>query len=565
MKKFQLILVFCIYFGSAMAQVYTISDPDSVLSEWLEMSEWEGISLHPDIAMDWILDCDTSSYSLENAKRITGNQMFTLSIPTGANFLDWTSDSGKLISPVSFKYRLKASNSKHWDFRFQTNRVPGDTCFILPKDGLPEHMTMGFLICPGDIFREIIAGDFQVNSGFGAVVGSSPVFSVSMGNPGSLHRPGKGIRLYSGVAEGRFFRGVAGTMKLDKSELNFYGSGKDQVHEKLYGAGYKKSFLSSEFGFTGIHVKNLTSQKIKEGWSSAWQPDSGSYSRLGFWGQTKVPFGIVFGELGWSPIGGCGWITGVRWFDAHGFSAVLRLAGCSPGYPVTYTLFQQGASVTKEGQRVILSYKYAPARKLEILGSIEVGMAKWPGANDRFLDTSTRISQQLKLISKNLWSLLASFQLDFHQSEEAVPEKLVWKMAFDSDSRHSGKLRFRMGVRQQIQGFGNKLTCGTTADSSISWSLLENRLRITSGLRIFTVESGSDPLYAYEPDVLYGFSAPVLTGSGTRWFLTLRWKFPENLDFEFKVSQTTYSDISHLSEGNQGGVSGKVQVSWRIS
>jgi hypothetical protein len=563
MREIKLILVLLICSLSAGAQISTISDPDSVWSEWLELSEWEGISLHPDIAMDWLLDLDTSN-SIVNAKKNSGNQIFTVSVPARTDLLDWISDSGNLITPVSIKYRLKASNARHWDFRFQTNRISGDTCFSLPKDGLPEQMTMGFLICPGDVFREIIAGDFQVNSGFGAVVGSSPVFSVSLGNPGSLHRPGKGIRLYSGAAEGRFFRGVAGSMELNKSELIVYGSGKEQIYEKLCGAGYKKSFPSSEFGLTGIHVKNQVSQKPKEGWTAAWQPDSGQYSRLGAWGQTKIPFGIAFGELGWSPSGGYGWITGVRWFDAHGFSAVIRYTGSSPGYPATYTLFQQGASITREGQRVILSYKYAPGRKLEYLGSIEVGLAKWPGTNDRFLNSSTRISQQLKLASKSQWTLIGSYQLDFQQSTGAMPEKLVWKMAFDSDPRHSGLLRFRVGFRQNLQGFGIKLNRGTTADCSMSWSLAETRFRITSGLRIFSVEPGTDPLYAYEPDVLYGFSAPVLSGSGTRWFLTLRWKKP-NVDFEIKVGQTNYSDIKHLSEGNQGGLSGKVQVTWRMS
>ncbi|MFA5815463.1 MAG: hypothetical protein WC865_07565 [Bacteroidales bacterium] len=547
-----------------VAQVLSRFDPDSVLAEWLEAGEWEGVSLHPDIAMDWLLDMD-SSFAEVSDDHPARTHLFTVNVPVNASFLDRTSDSGDLISPVSMKYRIKIGEPHRWEFRLQTNQNAGDTCLTMPGTGVPEHLSTGFLIRPGQTFREIIIGDFQVNSGFGVVAGSSPVFSVSLGNPGLLHRPGKGIRLHSGTDEGRFFRGLAGSMELSKSELIVYGSGKDRIHEEVAGMVWKRSFTNSEIGFSGIRVQNQFPPEIKEGWTAAWQKDSGRYSRIGIWGQMRVPFGIVFGEAGWSPNGGYGWITGIRWFEAHGFSAVLRYSGCSPGYPVTYTLFQSGTGLTKEGQRVIASYRYAPARQLEWLGSVEVDYAQWPGSNAHFNNASTRISQQLKYLSKNLWMAAGSLQLDFLASAAAVPQKLTWKMAFDSDPLQSGTLRFRAGIRQQLQGFGSNLTQGTTADCSLSADLADRRLRITGGFRVFTVETGTDPLYAYEPDVHYGWSAPVLSGSGTRWFGVVRWKLLKCIDLEIKVSQTAYSDLKHLSEGNNGGLNGKVQVGWRMT
>ncbi|TSA36763.1 MAG: hypothetical protein D4R64_06920 [Porphyromonadaceae bacterium] len=563
MRQIILITLLSISSVSISAQVLS-ADPDSVLAEWLEAGEWEGVSLHPDIAMDWLLDMD-SSFAEVPEKRSARTHLFTVNVPVRASLLDWISDSGSLISPVSMKYRIKISEPHRWEFRFQTNQNAGDTCLAMQVTGIPQHLSTGFLIRPGQTFREIIIGDFQVKSGFGVVAGSSPVFSVSLGNPGSLHRPGKGIRLHSGTDEGRFFRGLAGSMEFGKSELIVYGSGKDRIHEDVIGISWKTSFTNSEIGFSGIRVNNQFPPEIKKGWTEAWQPDSGRYSRIGIWGQTRVPFGILFGEAGWSPNGGYGWISGIRWFEAQGFSAVLRYSGCSPGYPVTYSLFQSGTGLTKEGQRVIASYRYAPVRQFEWLGSVEVDLAQWPGSNAHFNNASTRISQQLKFLSKNLWMAAGSLQLDFLESAAAVPKKLTWKLTFDSDPKQYGTLRFRAGLRQQVQGFGSILTKGTTADCSMSADLAERRLRITGGFRVFTVETGTDPLYAYEPDVLYGWSAPVLSGSGTRWFGTVRWKLLKNIDLELKISQTAYSDLKHLSEENPGGVSGKMQVAWRIT
>lgn len=563
MKPFILIAIFCLSSVFSRAQVLSASDPDSVFAEWLEANEWEGVSLHPDIAMDWLLDLD-STFSVVPDERPVKTQLFTITVPAGASVLDWTADSGDLISPVSMKYRIKIGESRRWEFRLQMNQNAADTFLAMPETGIPEHVSTGFLIRPGEVFREIIIGDFQVNSGFGAVAGSSPVFSVSLGNPGSLHRAGKGIRLHSGTSEARFFRGLAGRMEFGKSELIVYASGKDRLNEEVTGTGWKRSFNNSEIGISGIRVKSQFPPVIKEGWTAVWQPDSGHYSRLGIWGQVRVPFGIVFGESGWSPNGGCGWITGIRWFEAHGFSAVLRYSGCSPGYPVTYTLFQSGTGLTKEGQRVIASYRYAPVRQLEWLGSAEIELARWPGSNAHFNNTDTRISQQLKFNSKNLWAIAVSLQLNFQESTGAMPQKLTWKMAFDSDAKQSGALRFRAGIRQQLQNFGTGLTKGTTADCSVSLGSAGKRLRITAGFRVFTVDTGTDPLYTYEPDIRFGWSAPVLTGSGTGCYVVLRCNLLKYIDLEFKISRTAYSDLKHLSDGNSGGLSGKVQVGWRM-
>jgi hypothetical protein len=543
-------------------QVSTTADPDSVFGEWLEAAEWEGVSLHPDIAMDWLLDADSSPVNIRNNRR-SRMHLFTVNMPAGASLDDRTPDSGRAVSPVTMKYRFRISEPHHWEFRLQACQNAGDTFPGKPENGVPRQVSSGLLISPGNIFKDVIAGDFQVNSGFGVVAGSSPVFSIALGNPGLLHRAGKGIRLHSGTDQGRFFRGVAIAMESGRSEFLVYGSGKDLINEEVAGVGWKTSFSNAAVGFSGIGVNSQFPPEIRDGWTSVWQPDSGRYSRMGIWGQLRLPFGIVFGEAGWSPAGGYGWLTGIRWFESHGFSAITRYSGCTPGYPVTYSLFQSGSGLTREGQRIISSFRYSPVRKFEWLGSVEAELSAWPGSNSRFSNSTTRIYQQLKYFSARSWMVSASAQLNFIESAGSVPQKLTWKLAFDSDPRWSGSLRFRAGFRQQAEGFDGFPGKGTTTDCNLGMFLFNRKLRIICGFRVFTVESGTDPLYAYEPDVLYGWSAPVLSGSGTRWFAVLRWKLGENLDLEIKSGQTAYSDLKHFMDENHGGFAGKVQVSWR--
>ncbi len=550
-------------FRSALPAQVVVADPDSLLAEWLELADWEGVSLHPDLAMEWLSDLDTAAVESPE-KRAARKHLLTLSVPSGAAPLIWAPDSGNLITPLSMRYRLRISAPRSWEFRLQIHRNAGDTLWKLPESGVPQKVSSGLLIKPGGCFREIVIGDFQVNSGFGVVTGTSPVFGVTLGNPASLQRTGKGLRLYSGNATGRYFRGLAGSMIFGRSEICLFGSGSDRLYEGLAGLSWKTRLANAEFGFTLIRSKLQFPPAVKSGWTEVWQPDFGKFLRTGIWGEHRLRFGIAFSELGWSPAGGFGWIAGIRWFESHGFSAVLRYSGCTAGYPVTYTLFQSGSGLTREGQRVIFSWRYAPGRSLEATGSMDINLARWPGTNPHFANPSTRILQQWKYLSKTACSVAAAVQLDFEDHQTSVPDKLTWKLAFDSDPKSAGKIRFRAGIRQQFQGFNTNLLMGTTSDCSLIVALADKRIRLIGGFRLFTVEAGTDPLYAYEPDVLYGFSAPVLSGSGTGCYLVIRWKAMKDLNFEGKISRTIYSDLKHISEGKGAGLSGKLQLDWML-
>jgi len=535
-------------------------DPDSVLAEYLDTGEWEAVSLNPDLLLEWLSEID--SMNLETSNTLTRRHLLTAGIPVGASVFDWVSDSGKRISPVNIKYRIRLNEPHRWEFRSQVSQTAGDSCLVLPATGIPEKVCAGFLIRPGNLFEEIILGDYQINMGYGVVVGSSPVFSISLGNPGMLQRQGKGFRLHSGTSDSRFLRGMAGKIAIGTSEWFLFGSGKDQTQEGVSGVGWKSSFSNMDIGFSAIQVHDQYPPAAGDEWAAAWQSDSGRYSRLGACVQRRFRFGILFGEMGWSPNHGTGQVVGFRWFESHGFSAVIRYSGCSPGYPVTYTLFQSGTKTTKEGQRFLATLRYSTNRSWEWLGSVQEELSRWPGSNARFNNALTRITQQLKYVSNNQWAALSSVQLDFLESAGEKPAKLTWKMGFDSDTKQEGLVRIKADFRQQLAGFGEVLTAGTSAGCSAGVALDHRKVRISTGFRLFTVDSGADPLYAYEQDVLYGWSAPVLSGSGTRWFAMIQWKTTHGLNIECKVVQTGYSDYKHLTAGNSGGLSGKLQIGW---
>lgn len=548
-------LYFLLFVGWPVGSTREVGIQDSLLSELLSQEEYELIGEYPELLGEYRLSSLESFDSLV-FKGLRTQQIATITIPQNAK------EEG-----VGFRYRLKINRSNHWEARFLADQDPGEQFRSIPIPCIPTHLSGGFLIRPGGRVREVVAGDFHVNSGFGAVIASAPEFSATLGEPGLLHRPGRGIRLHPGTDENRFFRGGAAKLAWRRSEWILFGTGKqtaigrDTVPQQGGGASVKIQRTNCEWGasVTGFFHDTLPAQN--PGWMNVYRNAAQSYVRSGVWGQYRLPFGILFGETGWSPGRGTAGVAGFRLFETNGFSAVIRYTSSSPGYPVWYTLYQSGTALTRSRSRLLCSWKYSPNRLVAWYGLLQAETDSWPGA-DHFGKPAMRTSQRLLWQLPNHWALTGTATLTFAESVATGPDAVNWKIQFDTDPEINAPLRIRAGIQQSVTGFGETPASGTTGELAAGVRFRNGKLRLISGFRVFSVENGVSPLYAYEPDVLYGWSAPVLSGSGTRWYLNVRWEMLPSLLIEGKIFQTGYADLKHLSEDNHGGMGGKVQISW---
>ncbi|OFY45871.1 MAG: hypothetical protein A2X22_01155 [Bacteroidetes bacterium GWF2_49_14] len=466
---------------------------------------------------------------------------------------------------VGFRYRLKINRYNHWEARFLADQDPGEQFRTYPLPGIPSHCSGGLILRPGGWIRDAVIGDFQVNAGFGAMLASAPVFSITLGEPGLLHRPGTGIRLHPGTDENRFFRGVAAKMARGRSELILFGTGrqtvvgKDSVAQEGCGIIYDLRFTNYNLGAGVVGFNHDSLSFGQEEWGSQFSSRTEAFIRTGMWGQCRLPFVIIFGEAAWSPdLGGAG-VAGLRFFESHGFSAVIRFTGSTPDYPVWFSRFHTGTAPNRSRNDCTLSLKYVPNRRLVLYGSVLTQLDTWPDG-DKFLRPTTKISQRTTWQLPNRWMAALTSTIGFGENENVYPDAAGYKIQLDTDPEIKGIVRFRAGIQQTFAGYGSRIIYGTTGDLTVGLRLMEGRFRMISGCRVFSVKPGVPPLYAYEPDILYGWSAPVLSGSGTRWFLTLRWVPISGLSIEGKVYQSGYSDLDHWSEDQRAGF--KLQVAF---
>ena len=63
-------------------------------------------------------------------------------------------------------------------------------------------------------------------------------------------------------------------------------------------------------------------------------------------------------------------------------------------------------------------------------------------------------------------------------------------------------------------------------------------------------------IYAYENDILYGYSFPAFMYKGSRTYFLISYDVSKNIDFWFRYAMYQYSDRNIISEGSSNEIAG---------
>ena len=78
---------------------------------------------------------------------------------------------------------------------------------------------------------------------------------------------------------------------------------------------------------------------------------------------------------------------------------------------------------------------------------------------------------------------------------------------------------------------------------------LFSKISFTSRYVLFKTPTYDSRIYAYENDVLYGYSIPAYYGKGSKIYLVAKCNIIHNLDYWLLIAQTTYTDRMVLKSG----------------
>ena len=456
------------------------------------------------------------------------------------------------------------------------------------------------------IFKTIVVGDFRANFGMGMVVRQN----FSMGKSSyvlNVQPRGSGLKRYTSTAEYNFLRGAGATIRLKNLEIMAFGS-LCKLDADTSG-GFVSSIDQTGYHrtFTEINKKNTVLQKVAGGditlttnnlqigitaiginFSVPIIPSSAIYNILTFNGKNQFNSSVHYrgvwrnfnftGETAINSQFAIATVNSLSFSPISTVDFVVLYRNYSPRY---YAFFANGfgenSKIANENG-LYFATVIRPYRRWKI--SAYADSFRFPAPRfgtdfpsygaDFLLQTDFTYSRQINMAWRFRYKNIFKNYTDNNLKIKQIAENKKWQLRYT--------LNFSVGgfqLKTQLDGNlyrieQNAVTYGFMAFQDINYSFKNTPLKINASFRFFDAKNYENRLYAYEKDILYAFSIPMMYGLGSRFYVNLNYKFNENLSLWLKFAQTVYADDRTYIGSGRDKIDGnrktdiKFQMRWKF-
>ncbi len=436
------------------------------------------------------------------------------------------------------------------------------------------------------LIRKLVLGDYALQFGQGLTMWSGLGFGKGAGLT-SLAKPEIGLRPYSSANEASFMRGVSATLQhrlialtpfisykdidasrsesgLEINSLTISGlhrtsserDNKDAISELVYG-------LNSQYERKALNL-GLTVYKTQ--FSLAHAPGNSLYERYEFTGNSLVNLGAhysysyknayFFGELAHSFGSGSAVISGA----IASLSKQVSFAVLYRNYARNYhSFFNQGISeatqaVNERGFYSGLVIKFNS--KFELITYADFFRFPWLKFRVDAPSSGHELLAQLSYNMNKTFKISARFKQELKE-ENAEPQ-------FNGGLDHSGRQNARVELNYKLSNSfslsnraevsiyhqtGSSPEYGFLNYQDIVYDPLNSRLSGNVRFAIFGTPGFNSRIYAFENDVLYGYSIPAYQGRGLRSYANIRYTVQKGIDIWLRYALLNYSGQETVGSG----------------
>ena len=435
----------------------------------------------------------------------------------------------------------------------------------------------------------IIIGDYKLQWGQGLLAWSGYSSGKSTSTL-SNEKSGNGIAPYTSTDENRYLRGIAASLhptrtvtteifvsykKTDGNLADLDTLTPEAVQTaSLYQTGYhrnssecEKKHILKEFT-TGLSTRlnhryfRIGIQLLHYNFSPPLTIGKASYQQYNETGNQRTLVSIdyktggyhfyLFGETARSGNGTWATINGLR------YSGIPRLALCAlyrhydKGYHSHYNSgFAEYSNTTNE-EGLYLGLESTPFRNLKI----NVYYDRFRFFSPRYQATIPGKGQEIVgdvTFNRSRWD--CSFR--FKHEDKPEDDKTGESLQSVSRVKQEYRLQFTYSICEQLKSRTRtsytrylkkeKHEGGYLFYQDIMYSSLQASLKAQFRFAYFDTDSYNTRIYAYENNVLYGYSFPALYDRGFRSYLNLNWKPFSLITLYLKAGLTYYPDKSTIS------------------
>jgi hypothetical protein len=526
--------------------------------------------------------------------------------------LEKNPNAGYTGSPMKLYFRYTYSFYNRLSFGLSGEKDAGEQFFRgNQKNGMDFYSGYISLQNTG-LLKQITIGNFNVDFGQGLTL-SSGISAGAIPGTGNVRRYSRGVVPSQSTNEGNYLRGIAVVLKKWKFRLSLFYSNhkrdanvitadtvtgnartissfsetgyhripreikdKNALRESIYGGNlnFRNSFIS--IGFTGFRSQ----------WSASLEPKTYPYNVFVFRGKENLNFGIdlqaslrnafLFGECARSRNGGMAFLSGIQLNPDPRLMFSLSLRDYQRNYQdlLSNALGQNSANANEEG--VLFSFNASLAPRLGLTGYADLYRFPWlkyrtdsPSRGSeyqlqsdynagksvkmylRFRIRSKQINATENMRPVNILEEGTSMTVRY-QAEWQVSDFLLLKSRFEW-------LRNRNGDLSPAYGY--------LLSQALSYKFPAYHFSLAFLYALFDTDSYNERIYAYESDVLYGYSVPSYSGKGLRCCLLAEWSPFHWMDLWIRYAQTWYSDRNVIGTGLDminGNTKSEVELQVRI-
>ena len=496
-------------------------------------------------------------------------------------------------SPQRLFIRYRYNYKNQLQYGFAAEKDAGEEFFKGSQKSGFDYYSGHFFVRDIGIIKSLAIGDYNVNMGQGLTQWMSLAFKKSVAVT-SIKRQASVLRPYSSAGEINFHRGAGITIGKRNWEVTAFGS-----YRKIDGnLNVDTSFFQDDF-ISSLQVSGLHRTKSEV-------EDKGAQTQTAFGGNASVQLGKL--HLGMNAIhynfsrpiskdptpanlyAISGKTFGNYSTDYSYSYRNLHFFGEAAISQTKYTAFINGLLVSV-AQNVDMSFLYRNISKgYQALYATAFTESAFPtNENGFYTGIAIKANEKWKVdayadIYKFPWlrarSNAPTYGKDFVTQVTYKPNRVLeiytrYKNESKPINYNPDDVTLQPAINQPRQGWRTQLSFSATKSFTfrsrieLVWYDKRDRAaedgmliytdfiykpmfgKLSGNLRLqyFETDGYNSRLYAYESDVLYGFSIPVFSGKGYRYYVNLNYDLTEKLSIWLRFSKFIYKDQEVVGSG----------------
>ncbi|MBT5858588.1 MAG: helix-hairpin-helix domain-containing protein [Flavobacteriales bacterium] len=532
-----------------------------------------------------------------NTKNIVGNLQQYILIRDERNL---QTPKGFIIDETGEKYYLGTKNRSLFRYRLQNKYLQAGITAEKDKGEtfFGEHQKFGYDFYSAHLrirnvgrIETAVIGDYNLQFGQGISIFGGIGFGKSS-EVIDIQKTGNIIRPHTSSDENRFFRGASFKLKLsDKFDIiTFYsfnkvdanitdtteGEGliftslqnsgmhrtenelldKNAIKQQHFGLHSNYKIGNGNLGFSYINNKILGDYDKDLGVYNQFDLDTNINSVLSTDYQYLYKNLNFFGEFARSQNGGTAQLHGVLIGLDKTLSASFMYRDYDRSFQNNFAAsFAESETQNEKGMYSGLEFK--PNLKWKFRAYIDFYQYPWlryysstpTFGKDYFIQSDYKINRNTKLYFRYKTERKEeNFNIeDLNTPEIGINKKEVFR--FNSTFKEGESWNFKNRIEycrvKNIEGNEN----GFMIYQDVKYKPLFSKVSFSTRLTIFNTESYNSRIYAYESDVLYGYSIPSFYGKGRKFYVVLKFNILKDTDLWIKYSETIYNDRDVIRSG----------------